>query len=100
MSQATATGDKFAWGAETVLSQCVYCKHLSTGPNPACKAFPGAIPPEILANEFDHRKPWIDPDTGQPGDQGMDLTGSITFEFAAAITPTARAALTRFLDSL
>ena len=93
-------GNKYAWGAETVLSQCVYCKHLSKGPNAACAAFPGAIPPEILANEFDHRKPWIDPKTGMPGDQGMALAGSITFEFNPSVTPEARDTITRYLDSI
>jgi hypothetical protein len=64
--------DKFAWGADVLLSQCMLCKRLDPdAPNAVCAAFPGQIPQEIMSNEVDHRKPWIDPETGLPGDQGI-----------------------------
>jgi hypothetical protein len=65
-----------------------------------CAAFHGAIPAEILANEVDHRKPRIDPETGKPGDEGVLLAGSITFAFDDAITSAARETLTHYLDGL
>ena len=42
---------------------CLLCKHLNKD-GISCNAFPDAIPQEILANVFDHRKPW-------PGDNGI-----------------------------
>lgn len=93
--------DKFTWGpGDVVLSQCAYCKHLADGPAAVCAAFPGAIPADILANETDHRKPWIDPDTGEPGDMGIPLERSIIFEPREGIHPAALAALYRHLDQL
>ena len=56
-------------------------------------AFPGSIPPEIMANEYDHRRPWIDPETGEAGDQGVPLRESILFEPRDGINPRARRAL-------
>ena len=53
-----------------------------------------------MANEFDHRKPWIDPKTGRPGDEGVLLAGSILFEFDANIMPEARDTITHYLDEL
>jgi hypothetical protein len=82
--------DKFVWrAADVVLTQCLLCKHKIKSPIPVCSAFPGAIPAEILANEFDHRQPWIDPDSGEPGDQGVEMTGSILFEPKEGINPIA-----------
>lgn len=77
--------DKFTWGAEDVIaSQCSYCVHLARGGAAAgvpayCKAFPGGVPGPILRNERSHLAPWIDPATGEPGDRGVDLAGSIVF---------------------
>ena len=76
------------WGSEAVLSQCMYCKHLAPGAAFACSAFPGSVPPEIVANEVDHREPWIDPTTGEPGDLGVPLTHSITFNRGPTCRPT------------
>ena len=42
---------------------CLLCKHLNKD-GISCNAFPDAIPQDILANVFDHRKPW-------PGDNGI-----------------------------
>jgi hypothetical protein len=93
--------DKFAWGpGDVVLSQCAVCKHLGDGPVAYCAAFPGAIPVEILHNEVDHRKPWTAPETGQPGDMGIPLERSITFEPREGIHPAALAALYRDLDQI
>ncbi len=74
--------DKFEWsGDEMVLTQCAYCRHLAEDASVLqCAAFPSSIPADISANRHDHRKPWIDPETGEPGDRGMALKGSILFE--------------------
>lgn len=95
-----AGSDKFAWGADVALSQCAYCRHLGPGAVPICSAFPGAIPPAILANEADHRGPWIDPETGEPGDMGIPLERSITFEPRPGVKSEALATLYRHLDRL
>jgi hypothetical protein len=92
--------DKFVRGADVVLTQCVYCKHIVKGPVPVCSACPGSIPPEILSNDVDHRRPWLDPATGQPGDEGGPLAGSILFEPRPEIPPAALATLFRYLDRL
>ena len=42
---------------------CMLCKHLSED-GISCTAFPDTIPQDILANVFDHRKPF-------PGDNGI-----------------------------
>jgi hypothetical protein len=64
----------------------------------ACAAFPGSIPPEILYTDYDHRRPWIDPQTGEPGDRGAPLRGSITFTPRSGVTATALDQLYRHLD--
>jgi hypothetical protein len=92
--------DRFSWGADTLLSQCVLCKHAAPGPAPVCAAFPGQIPAGILGNKVDHRQPWIDPATGEPGDEGMADAGSITFEPRPGINPTTLEVLYDHLDSL
>ena len=92
--------DKFAWGADTLLTQCLLCRHLAEGEMPVCNAFPGQIPSEILNNSVDHRKPWIDPYTGEPGDKGIPLQHSITFEPREGINPVTLQVLYRHLDSL
>jgi hypothetical protein len=53
---------KFTWSAgDVAMTQCVYCRHLVTGAFGAgCRAFPGGIPQEIVANDFDHRRPHPD----------------------------------------
>jgi hypothetical protein len=97
----TAADDKdLSWGAETLLTQCLLCKHRAAGPHLVCAAFPNSIPPEIAANDFDHRQPWIDQSTGQPGDQGVPLKGSILFEPRAGINPVTLDVLYRHLDAL
>ena len=47
--------------------QCHYCRH--TNHDGTCSAFPDGVPSEILANEFDHRKPF-------PGDNGIRFKGA------------------------
>jgi len=92
------SNEKFVYqGDDLILSQCAYCARLGEGPAAVCAAFPGSIPAEILSNDYDHRKPWIDPKTGQPGDQGVALAGSITFEPKPTVR---REALKRLTDSL
>ena len=71
--------DKFAWGPDTVLSQCLLCKHTS-GHVAICAAFPGSIPDEIMMNQVDHRRPY-------PGDEGVALAGSIVFEPRGGVNP-------------
>jgi hypothetical protein len=93
--------DKFVWNASNVVvSQCMLCKHTSPEPYAVCSAFPGSIPPEILANQVDHRKPWIDATTGQPGDEGVPLAGSILFEPRPGVNPVALARLYEVLDAV
>lgn len=85
--------DKFVYSPEdVVLSQCAYCSRLSRL-DLVCAAFPGSIPPEILANTFDHSRPWIDPETGEPGDRGIPLEGSILFDPKPGVTPAQLARL-------
>jgi len=93
--------DKFVYeGGDFILSQCAYCKHLGDGPVAVCAAFPGSIPAEILSNDFDHRRPWIDDATGTPGDGGVADAGSILFEPRPAVTHEALARLHRALDQI
>jgi hypothetical protein len=92
-------GKEFTWGADTLLTQCLLCKHLAKGPIAVCAAFPASIPPEIMSNEVDHRSPWIDPATGEAGDQGVPLNGSITFEPRDGINPRSLAVLYHALDA-
>jgi len=93
-------GDQFTWGADTLLTQCLLCRHLGPGPAAVCAAFPGSIPPEIMSNDVDHRKPWLDPKTGEPGDQGVALAGSITFAPRPGINPVTLNRLYAHLDTL
>lgn len=81
--------------------QCWLCKHYTRDDSPfaTCKAFPSQIPAEIRANRIDHRKPWIDPMTGEPGDVGMGEK-SITFEPADDAPPHMLANLYRDLNAL
>jgi hypothetical protein len=72
-------GDRFAWGAETLWSQCVYCQRLVKSPDAVCHAFPGGIPDAIPQNKFDHRKPYTAPVSGQPLDTGLTGTESLLF---------------------
>jgi hypothetical protein len=93
---------KFTWTLdEIVLPQCVYCRHAATiGDLPVCAAFPGLIPDAIRQNQVDHRKPYLDPDTGEPADVGIRGNTSITFEPADGVSPAALDALYRRLDAL
>jgi hypothetical protein len=83
VKQAIALDDlddaKFMWGAGAVVTQCMHRVQPIDDPGWVCAAFPGQIPSEIRANHYDHRKPWIDPDTAKPGDEGVPLAGSIRF---------------------
>lgn len=91
--------DKFTWGAgDVVVTQCTLCKHRGTLDPWQCAAFPAGIPDKIRTNNYDHRKPWIDPRTGEPGDEGIPLDGSITFEPADGVSEETLAALYRHLD--
>jgi hypothetical protein len=92
--------DYFAWTAPTLVTQCLLCRWATPGKVPTCKAFPALIPDEILVNDYDHRQPWIDPDTDLPGDGGVPLQGSITFEPKADADPAMLAILYRHLDRL
>ncbi len=91
--------DKFAWAPDTVLSQCLLCRYTS-GHVAICAAFPGSIPDEILMNQVDHRKPWLDPDTDEPGDEGIALAGSITFEPRDGVNPITLQTLYDYLDAI
>lgn len=67
-------------GGPLVVTQCAYCARLSRVTDmQVCQAFPGGIPDAILMNEADHRKPWPDPATGEPGDVGVSGYESLTF---------------------
>lgn len=79
-------------------SQCSLCRHRPEEELFTCAAFPGLIPLEIRENRHDHRKPWIDPDSGEPGDQGIPLAGSILFEPAPDASPDALKQLYAYLD--
>jgi hypothetical protein len=92
--------DKFTWGDDVLLSQCLLCHHAADGPDAICAAFPGQIPADILGNDVDHRKPWIDSETGQPGDTGIALHGSITFAAREGVNPITLGILYQHLDSL
>ena len=83
---------------DMVPSQCLVCRRLSKRSPLVCAAFPGLIPAEIRLNAHDHRKPWIDPESGEPGDQGMPLAGSILFEPRADAAPEALAAVAAYFD--
>jgi hypothetical protein len=93
--------DHFAWGKGVLLSQCLYCEHLSpTSPHMICRAFPGGIPQVILDNAYDHRKPWIDPTTEQAGDTGVRGDQSITFLPTLDTPPDVLEHLAHVLDLL
>jgi hypothetical protein len=49
-----------------VVCQCLYCDQYTIPFHGVCRAFPSVVPLEILANEFDHRKP-------HEGDQGFQF---------------------------
>lgn len=62
---------------DIVGTQCVYCRHRTSGPDQVCAAFPGGIPDAILTNRADHRGP-IEGDHGirfepRPGVPAADL---------------------------
>jgi hypothetical protein len=82
-------------------SQCLLCDHRDLGETGAfCRAFTSIIPLAIQLNRFDHRKPWIDPDTGQPGDTGVSGERSITFQPLSGVYAHLLKALYRHLDGL
>lgn len=83
---------------DAALPQCLLCKW--SAPGGICAAFPGGMPDEIRQNRFDHRKPWIDPETGETGDMGIPLERSITFEPDPNVDPQAIRILYRHLDRL
>lgn len=80
--------DRFAMDPSgAVFTQCRYCVHLADGPDWVCKAFPGQIPDEIVANQYDHR-------TEYPGDDG------VTFEARPELKPDQLGAVYRYLDNV
>jgi hypothetical protein len=91
--------EKFTWGADVLLSQCILCRHAAAGPAPICAAFPGQIPAEIMSNELDHRKPHLGED-GQPDDMGIPLERSITFEPRPEVNHETLIVLFKHLDQL
>ena len=90
--------DKFVYRpGDVVVSQCRLCRHAATGRGfhpeaELCRAFPGGIPPEIFANELDHRLPH--PDDGgvrfkpRPGLHPA-VVRAVAHHFAAQGRPTA-----------
>lgn len=89
--------DKFSADAgDLILGQCSLCKHRARPATvPACKAFPGSIPDELLTNQADHRQPY-------PGDdQGMGEPGEhVLFEPRADVHPRILANLYKALDAM
>lgn len=83
---------------DVAASQCMLCRHRPPNALAACAAFPGRIPDEIRFNDHDHRRPWIDPETGEPGDEGIALAGSILFEPRGDVAPAALARLYQDLE--
>ncbi len=81
-------------------SQCSLCARRDPDELFTCAAFPGLIPLEIRENRHDHREPWIDPDSGEPGDQGIPLAGSILFEPRDDADPGALQDLYDYLDNV
>lgn len=79
-------------------SQCILCRHRPKNLVGACAAFPGRIPEAIRINAVDHSRPWLDPETGKPGDQGIALAGSILFEPADDVAPEALESLRGFFN--
>lgn len=70
---------------------CHLCRHLSTEGGMRCAAFPGGIPWEIQAGEWDHRLP-------HPGDRGIRYEALTPEEFrerAAALRARGRALAAR-----
>lgn len=49
-----------------IVPQCAFCKHLISGRDKTCAAFPDGIPIEISAGAFDHRNP-------HEGDNGIQF---------------------------
>ncbi len=83
---------------EVVGPQCLLCRRRVPGSLDVCEAFPGSIPAAIRLNLHDHRRPWIDPATGEPGDEGVALAGSILFAPRPDVAPEALANLDRFFS--
>lgn len=79
---------RFMWhGSDLVTDQCSYCRHFRVGHGLAyCAGFPAGIPPDILGNERDHRKP-------HPDDDG------VRFEPAPGTSPAVLARLYAILDA-
>jgi hypothetical protein len=94
--------DKFSFDfAEIPAVQCWLCRHAGTlGDIPACAAFPAGIPRAIRDNLADHRRPYLDPATGEPDDTGVSGERSITFEPADGVNPAALRRLYEHLDGL
>jgi hypothetical protein len=96
--------DHFMWGKGIVWSQCSYCSRKGERQDVAtCTAFPGGIPQIFLSNRADHRVPWIDPATGEPGDTGARGTAtdpSILFDPRPGVSPDVLADLYRKLDRI
>ncbi len=86
--------DKFDFGAGTVVTQCVLCKHYSADQFGAgCPSFPGGIPTEILENRFDHRQ-------AHPDESPMDGVTASRFEARPDAPALAVQSLLRALDAI
>ena len=59
----TLSGDVHYSDGEFGISQCVWCRHRSSGGR-CCRAFPNGIPEEILKDRHDHREAYV-------GDSGV-----------------------------
>lgn len=99
--EAVSEAEKYTWGKGIVWSQCVYCSRMGESMKVSCcTAFPGRIPQVILSNEADHRKVWIDPATGQPGDTGVRGDESLLFDPKPGVDPDVLDRLYRKLDKI
>lgn len=81
---------------DVVGSQCLLCTRRVPGVLGVCEAFPSEIPVEIGLNIHDHRRPWVDPETGEPGDLGVAGGGSLLFKPRPEVAPQAIANLAAF----
>lgn len=88
-------GDRFVMAPSgTVMTQCLYCRHAADGTFArACPDFPGGIPDDITANEFDHRRE-------HPDESPMEGVTPVRFEPRDDVPPVVLESLYRELDGL
>ena len=83
----TLSGDVQYCDGELGISQCVWCRHRTTGAC-ACRAFPNGIPDVIAKNKHDHRLPYS-------GDHGVLFEPEIVeIEFVGVETEADSVSLT------